>query len=247
VEKRQQGRRRRRELERRAEKLLRKAPQRQPGEGAEEYEERLSPWFRQRAGEGSDSDELWATLRSIIEREQGSGSRPLSKRARKILDQVPRPLPGETPSEYTERAHGLVMGRAEREGGPELVQEVQRLMGSEVRATERDRQEAIARGKYPVAQVVRLPYDVTAKLTMRAAVLIDDNRVDLGELLENYARRVGSSSMGPAERPLRGGYPIGGSTVVFAWIPKRRAFHVWERGELPGEEEQPVFEEDEIN
>lgn len=238
---------RRRELERRAEKLLRKAPERRPTENAEEYAERLRQWFRQRAGEGTDAQELWDALSSMVGAERDPDQRPSSRGAREILDGAPRPLPGETPSEYAERAHAVVVERAEREGGPELVLEVQRLMSEEVQGKEQNREELIARGKYPVAQVVRLPRGVNVMLTKRAAVLIDDNRVNLERLLEDYARRVASGSLGSATRPLRGGYPIGGSVVVFAWISKQKAFYLWEHGELPREEEQPVFHEDELN
>jgi hypothetical protein len=238
---------RRRELERRAEKLLRKAPERRSTEGADEYAERLRPWFQQRMGGGTDAEELWGVLSSMVWVEQDTDRRSYSRRAREILDGAPRPLSVETPSEYAERAHAVVMEHADREGGPELVLEVQRLMSEEVQAREQTRQELIAQGKYPVAQVVQLPHDVSAMLTKQAAVLIDDNRVNLDRLLEDYARRVASGSLGSAARPLRGGYPIGGSVVVFAWIPSQRAFYLWEHGELPGENDQPVFHEDELN
>lgn len=61
------GRRRRRELRRQAEKLLRKAPQRRPGEGDREYAERLRPWFLRLAR--TDIDEMWPKIvETILER-----------------------------------------------------------------------------------------------------------------------------------------------------------------------------------
>ena len=65
-----EGRRRRRELERKAEKLLRRAPEQRTGEGGGEYAERLRPWLLEHAGASTDFGELWnVVVRLISERE----------------------------------------------------------------------------------------------------------------------------------------------------------------------------------
>lgn len=242
------GRRRRRELERRARKLRSRAPRRQSGESDDRYGERLKPWFRDRVGEGADADELWPVfVRTIFETEYEEHERALTRRAKRILRGSPRPLLDETPRQYAERAHMEVFGRAVREGGEELAGEVQRLMREEVRDEERAKQEMMSRGKYPVARIVQLPEGITAKVTKRAAVFVDENRVDLGVLLEDYAGKVARGLLGSLDRPMLGGYPIADSMVVMRWVPSDHAFYVWERGELPGEEELPVFREEDFN
>ena len=67
-----EGRRRRRELQRRAEKLLKQAPERQPDESNEEYVERLKPWVRENAGKRFDVEELWGVMAQMFtERDAG--------------------------------------------------------------------------------------------------------------------------------------------------------------------------------
>lgn len=67
------GGRRRRELRRRAGKVLEKAPQRRPGEGEEEYADRLRPWFLRLAR--TDAGELWPVIVEAIAG-RDAGARP---------------------------------------------------------------------------------------------------------------------------------------------------------------------------
>ena len=68
-----EGRRRRRELQRRAEKLLKRAPERQPDESNGEYAERLRPWIRENAGKRFDAEELWGAMARILTERDADG------------------------------------------------------------------------------------------------------------------------------------------------------------------------------
>lgn len=55
-------RRKRRRLERKVNKLLRQAPERQPDESVEEYAQRMRPWILNRVNEATDAGDLWSML-----------------------------------------------------------------------------------------------------------------------------------------------------------------------------------------
>lgn len=72
-----EGRGTRRKLERRARKLLARAPKRRPEESTGEYAKRLKPWVRERAEAGTDAEELWGVMvRMLAERNDLEGAGP---------------------------------------------------------------------------------------------------------------------------------------------------------------------------
>ena len=92
----------RRRLVRKVKKLLRQAPERQPGESIEEYARRLRSWILNRVNEATDSGDLWSVpLSSIIEHDAetvSTGSEPwIARSAEKDIEATQGPGVGSAP------------------------------------------------------------------------------------------------------------------------------------------------------